>query len=261
MSDSTGATATPAPVEVPPTVDTAAVRELLGAMKVTLGNLDQTFRTLNEQSAQVSSLGPTMEMAVTQLSSLRHQIRNQEKEQDIRVNEIRRMIKEEIKVKAADEMGQQIRETIRQEITKQAKEQISLQTNEVLPVPLHKQTEESRRHLEQVKNALANSEARRKNSVLRPSPNNLNDELALVLRPDGQKSKLYPANLHSLFAYDYNKSKALVKDFGLHEHGVLEKNLNGFMAHIGIQFELVPVPSSEATQTGSSVLMPMSASK
>ena len=30
------------------------------------------------------------------------------------------------------------------------------------------------------------------------------------------------------------KSKELVQDFGLHDHGVLEKKLNGFMAHIGV---------------------------
>ena len=33
--------------------------------------------------------------------------------------------------------------------------------------------------------------------------------------------------------YVVEKSKALVHDFGLHDHGVLEKNMNGFMAHIG----------------------------
>ena len=66
------------------------------------------------------------------------------------------------------------------------------------------------------------------------------------------------------------KARALLKDYGLHDHGVLEKNLNRFMAHIGqfvvfkrfrsptvcsdcavwptgIRFELVPVPASAAT--------------
>ncbi len=76
-------------------------------------------------------------------------------------------------------------------------------------------------------------------------------------------------------------------DFGLHDHGVLEKNLNGFMAHIGashfrsatitwscspgvrvadviectgIRFLLVPVSPTDAAQTGGgAVLMPVSA--
>lgn len=74
-----------------------------------------------------------------------------------------------------------------------------------------------------------------------------------------------------------------MQDFGLHDHGVLEKNLNGFMAHIGesgfgsyhrsspvgdadavalagIRFLLVPVPPADATQAGNgAVLMPISA--
>ena len=45
-------------------------------------------------------------------------------------------------------------------------------------------------------------EARRKNSVIRPSPNNMCDDLAVVVRPNGTRSKLYPANLRSLFVYD-----------------------------------------------------------
>ncbi|PIL34064.1 hypothetical protein GSI_03775 [Ganoderma sinense ZZ0214-1] len=256
MSDDATAT----PVAVAPSVDTAAVRELLGMMKATLGQLDQTFRTLNEQSAQVKSLGPTMELAVGQLSSLRHQIHAQEKKQEVRVEEIRRMIREDIKLKVADEMREQIRKQVPLEIAKQAREQIGLQIRDVLPVSLKTQAKESRDYLEEVKHALENSEARRKNSVLKPSPNNLADGLAVVLKPDGTKSKLYPANLRSLFAYDYGKSKELVQDFGLHDHGVLEKNLNGFMAHIGIRFFLVPVPPTDATKTGGgAVLMPVSA--
>ena len=75
-----------------------------------------------------------------------------------------------------------------------------------------------------------------------------------------------------------------MQDFGLHDHGVLEKNLNGFMAHIGesafgshdclnslvktadadaltgIRFLLVPLPPTDATQAGNgAVLMPISA--
>ncbi|KAI1785389.1 hypothetical protein LXA43DRAFT_1038506 [Ganoderma leucocontextum] len=258
MSDPMDTPATPA--AVPPSVDTAAVRELLGMMKATLGQLDQTFRTLNEQSEQVKSLGPTMELAVAQLTSLRRQIKAQEKKQEVRVGEIKRMIKEDIKLQAADEMREQIRRQIGLEIVKQSKQQIGSQIHEVLPVPLRTQAEESRRHLVEVRHALENSEARRKNSVIKPSPNNLADDLAVVFRPNGTRSKMYPANLRSLFSYDYAKSKELVQDFGLHDHGVLEKNLNGFMAHIGIRFLLVPVPPTDATKTGAgAVLMPVSA--
>lgn len=43
------------------------------------------------------------------------------------------------------------------------------------------------------------SEARRANSNLRTD--NLTDQLAVVLKPDGLRSDVYPHNLHSLFAY------------------------------------------------------------
>lgn len=44
------------------------------------------------------------------------------------------------------------------------------------------------------------SESRWTNSILRTD--NLQDQLAVVLKPDGTRSDLYPHNLHSLFAYD-----------------------------------------------------------
>ena len=118
----------------------------------------------------------------------------------------------------------QIRKQIPLEIAKQAREQIKVQIQDVLPVPLQAQAQEGRMHLAEVKHALENSyvpfrlflryaasdsnpgpmfrEARRKNSVIRPSPNNMGDDLAVVVRPNGTRSKLYPANLRSLFVYD-----------------------------------------------------------
>lgn len=44
------------------------------------------------------------------------------------------------------------------------------------------------------------SEARRKNSSL--CADDMDDALAVVLKPDGTKSDLYPHNLNSLFVYD-----------------------------------------------------------
>ncbi|KAI0743388.1 hypothetical protein C8Q80DRAFT_1180653 [Daedaleopsis nitida] len=225
-------------------VDTAAVRELLGAMKATLGTLDQTFRTLNEQSSQVSSLGPNMQTAAAEILALRQQIRKQEKRQEKRVNEIKRMLKEDIKLQAEEQMRDGIRAQIRSEIVKQVKDQMAAQIPAHLPVPLRTQAAESRQQLAEVKIALDNSEARRANAILRPSPSNMTDTLSVVLKPDGTKSALYPANLRSLFSYENAKMKELLKDFGLHDYGVPEKNLNRFMAHIGIRFEIVPMPAS-----------------
>jgi hypothetical protein len=38
------------------------------------------------------------------------------------------------------------------------------------------------------------------------------------------------------------QARALVRDYGLREHDVRERNLNRFMAHVGVQFNLIPIP-------------------
>ncbi|RDX48027.1 hypothetical protein OH76DRAFT_1353164 [Lentinus brumalis] len=227
-------------------VDMTAICDLLGNMKATYGTM-YSFRALNDQSEQVSKLGPTMDTAKEQLLVLRRQMKEHDQSQEGRVADVRRMIKDDIKVEAGNALRSQIHDQIKIEVAKQVKDQMDAQMHEHLPVPLTQQAEESRRQIVEVKHALENSEARRKNSGLRPSPSNMNDTLEVVLKPDGTKSTLYPANLRSLFSYDNVKARDLLKDFGLHDHGVLEKNLNRFMAHIGIRFELVPVPPSNVT--------------
>ena len=75
------------------------------------------------------------------------------------------------------------------------------------------------------------SEARRTNSALRA--HNLDERLAVVFRPDGTESKLYPATMRVLFEYDAEKARALVEDYGLPVDAQRERNLNRFIAHIG----------------------------
>lgn len=118
---------------------------------------------------------------------------------------------------------------MRRELVAQVREQVNSQIGEHLPVPLEEQAKESRSQLIEVKHALMNSyvklpvvylvchayllrhvsyfhytcisyrESRRANSNLRTD--NLTDQLAVVLKPDGTRSDVYPHNLHSLFAY------------------------------------------------------------
>jgi hypothetical protein len=74
-------------------------------------------------------------------------------------------------------------------------------------------------------------EARRTNSALRA--HNLDEHLAVVLRPDGIESKHFPATMRILFEYDAEKPRALVEDYGLPVDTQRERNLNRFIAHIG----------------------------
>ncbi|KAJ3484039.1 hypothetical protein NLI96_g5912 [Meripilus lineatus] len=228
-------------IGAPPPADTAQVREMLGMMKATLGQLDQTFRTLNEQSAKVSKLGPSMQSAATQIQALRHQIRKQDRKQELRVQEVKTLIQEQLKEKLARDMQSFITEEIKRETAIQVKEQVGLQLREHLPYSLEDQLVGSQKQLIEVKQALVNSEARRTNSNLRQD--NLNDPLEVVLRPDGTKSAVYPVNLNSLFYYSPEMLKRLLRDYSLQEDSKKEKNLNRFMSHIGIQFQLIPIPS------------------
>jgi len=228
------------PTSPGPLPDTAAIRELLGMMRANLDTLGETFKTVNEQSARVSMLGPSMQDASTQIQTLRRQVRSQEKKQDLRVNEIKHMIKNTLKEQVAEELRTHIKDQIRAEVFAQVKDEIEVQLPEHLPVSLKQQVGESKKYLVGVRHALVNSEARRANSVLRTS--NLDDPLAVVLKPDGTRSVVYPADLRSLFSYDTHMTRALLKDYELPDHELQEKNLNRFMSHIGIPFQLVAVP-------------------
>lgn len=227
------------PITPYPGADTAAVRELLVMMKSTLGTLGATFETLNTQSDKFTNLGPSVDSA-RQISLLRKQIKQQDKKQDARVTEVKHMIKDVLKDHIANDMRAQIEEQIREEIAMQVKKEVAAQIVEHLPISLQEQAEQSKRQLLEVKQSLVNSEARRANSVLRA--NNLDDPLTQVLKPDGTYSEIFPSDLRTLFSYDGETSLKLVRDFALQEHELRERNLNRFMAFIGIPFHLIPIP-------------------
>lgn len=229
-----------------PAPDTAAVKDLLTMMKTTLGTLGQTFETLTDQANKVSTLGPTVDSA-HQIQSLRRQMRTHDKRQENRIAEVKHMVTDLLKDQIADHMRAQIAEQIRTEIAVQVRQQVAAQLKEHLPVSLEQQAEESKRQLAEVRNSLVNSEARRANSVLRA--NNIDDPLAVVLKPTGEASALFPRDLKTLFGYDGAASKQLVQDYHLPEADQREKNLNKFMSHIGIPFHLIPVPVADAQAT------------
>jgi len=225
------------PLYAPP--DTAAIKDLLAMMKNTIATLGQTFETLGEQSAKVATLGPSLDNT-QQIQALRRQMRHQDRRQDARIEEVKHVVKNVLKDQIADEMRPQIGDHVRQEIAMQVREQVSAQLKEHMPISLEEQAADSKKQLAEVRNSLTNSEARRANSTLRS--HNLDDPLEEILKTDGSRSELFPQDLKTLFTYDSARARALVRDFGLTEHESRERNLNRFMAHIGIPFHLIPVP-------------------
>lgn len=219
--------------------DTAAVRELLTMMSATLATLGKTFDTLTEQSTRVATLGPQLDSA-HQIHQLRRQMRAQEKKQDIRINEVKTMVKDELKVQVAELLRSQISEAVRDEIKKQVADEVQEQLKQRIPVPIEEQAAESTQQLKDVRTSLINSESRRANAILRAS--NLDDQLAVILKSTGEPSKYFPSDLKTLFGYDNETAKKLVQDYDLPASESREKNLNKFMAHAGVQFHLIPVP-------------------
>lgn len=207
------------------------LREIVGATKATMSTINQQFSTLHEQQAKIAALSPSMQDAAAKIEEMRRQIRRQDRRTQARMQEVKDLIQEQLKDQATRQLQAHIQSEIQSELARQVREQVELQLREHIPVTLEEQARETKRQLVNVKHALDNSEARRQNAILRTD--NLQDKLAVVLRPDGTKSGVYPHNLHSLFAYDDDMLKMLLRDHDLTVVDQREKNLNRFMAHIG----------------------------
>jgi len=219
-----------------PTANTQAVNELFSLMKNNLNALGATFDSLGEQSAKVASLGPALDTA-HQIHQLRRQMRNQEKHQDGRINDIRVLVRDNLKVQIAEHLREQIAEQIKAEIAHQVKDEVSNQIETHLPIPLAIQAAESQEQLAEVKVSLQNTEARRHNNHL--GRTSLDEPLAPLLRADGTASEKYPASLRALFSYEPDVVKELLQEYGLPPHPVREGNLNRFMSFVGVNFQLI----------------------
>ncbi|KAG8849984.1 hypothetical protein FRB96_000589 [Tulasnella sp. 330] len=231
-------------VYVPPDVE--GMKELLGVMTSTLGTLGQTLDTLKDQSDRVAVLGPQMDSA-HQIHQLRRAMRAQEKKQDLRVEDLTHLIKDVLKEEIAQMLEAEINELIADEIKLQIEEQVKAQLTDMGLDKIEAQAKQGEKQVKDVRVALINSDSRTTNSKLRA--NNLDDCLAVLLKPDGEESELFPQELRTLFGYNNETAKALVRDYGLVESDQREENLNAFMAHAGIQFHLVPVPATPNSQS------------
>ncbi|KAF8306719.1 hypothetical protein DL93DRAFT_213689 [Clavulina sp. PMI_390] len=219
-----------------PIANQQAVADLLMLMKSNLNTLGATFDSLGEQSAKVATLGPAMETA-HQIHQLRRQMRQQEKHQDSRINDIRSLVQDTLKVQIAEHMRAQIDEEIRREIAGQVKDEVTNQIATHLPIPLAIQAAESQEQLAEVRVSLQNTEARRHNSHI--SRSNLEEDLAPITMADGKVSKHYPATIKVLFSYELEVLQELLEDYGLALHRIREGCVNRFLSFIGVHFQLI----------------------
>ncbi|KAJ7502913.1 hypothetical protein B0H11DRAFT_609907 [Mycena galericulata] len=249
------------------TPELLAVGELVAAMKGVVGALGTTFDSLGVQTERVASLAPALK-ASEQIKKLRSEIAQQIHEQEIRMLDVKLMLEEAVKQTLSEELKAHIRATVAHEV----KDRVAHQLNVQIPDNLRQQIKTHKRQILEVQRSLHNSEARQHNSALGPTA--LTDELRPLLRPlpsaeqspstakpkaapptpvncvdaaTPTASPLFPRDLKALFSLKSEEAQTLVTEYGLAEQALpitpivgsndadsRERNLNKFMAHIGV---------------------------
>ncbi|KAJ7106033.1 hypothetical protein C8R43DRAFT_906364, partial [Mycena crocata] len=196
----------------------------------------QCFGQLNEKSAALSNVGPSVQDAPREIQALRKQIRDENKKADKDIQTFKRIARDDVKGQIVANLRNDILDHIRMEIAAQVKQQVNIQIQEHIPISLKQQSINNETQLRDAKTSLTNSAARKRNASLRIQ--NLDDALVPVLKADGSKGKLFPADLRSLLSYDPASIRDLVKDYGLLDDEIPEVNLNRFLGHIALDTTL-----------------------
>ncbi|KAF7321565.1 hypothetical protein MKEN_00677500 [Mycena kentingensis (nom. inval.)] len=222
MSHTSG-TVTPRPTQAS---ETQKMRDAIGAVNSSLSGIKSTFSTLNERSTELAATGPSVQELSREIAALRKQVREDGKRaaQDVQAP-LRKFI-------TADAFNSgDILEYIRSEIAVQVSREVDIQILEHIPVSLKTQQANNKAQLQDAGTSLTNSAARKRNAQIQIK--NLDEMLATVLKTDGTRAQLYPADLRSLFGYSEEHVLALVRDFGLAEDARREVNLNRILGHVG----------------------------
>jgi hypothetical protein len=223
--------------ESPSDTTATAIKAQVAMIENTLNLFEPIFNMLEHQSEEVSKLTLTMIGTTKSIEDLHGQILSQDTRSNQHIEKVKRAVAGKIRSQIMDNMKPQIQKKIKAEINLQVSEQVTLQIRDHLPVSLEDQVAESKREVAEMTSSLVNSEARRVNSILR-FPSGYDEPLTPVLKSSGQNNNFFPPNLKTLFLYDLEKSKSLVRDYGLLVSDIREENFNKFMSFIGIQHSL-----------------------
>ncbi|KAJ7594638.1 hypothetical protein C8J56DRAFT_927266 [Mycena floridula] len=226
--------------------DLRAVGDLLSSMKKTLVTLETTFTALGQETEQVAALAPSIKTS-EQLIDLRCDLDAQIQKQQSDIENVKRLL--EIKVKAA--MEGEIRARMKKKILESiaVKERVKLQLSRGIPDHLRQQANQHKEQILEIKTHLHNSEARRYNSQLQSSSK---DHLRPLLRPVSaldtpSESPLFPSNVADLFRMSEHDARQLVEEYGIEDAGRDDSNINKFISHIGLSYQLVDVRISASS--------------
>ncbi|KAF7315175.1 hypothetical protein MIND_00031900 [Mycena indigotica] len=223
--------ATPRPRQTTET----ATKNVIEEIKLSLSAVGTTFETLNEKSAGLAACVPDV---LPEIQSLRKQIREEHKKSQQEIQQFKREARDEVKERIAANLKEDLLEFIRKEITTQVESEVNVQLQQLFPISLKQQSVNNKAQLREAKTSLSNSAARKKNAQLRI--NDLDEPMMPVLKADGTRSTLFPADLRALLDYGVEDVRGLVRDLGLSEDAQNKLvNINTFLGHVGVMFELV----------------------
>ncbi|KAJ7072615.1 hypothetical protein C8F01DRAFT_1104627 [Mycena amicta] len=261
------------------TPELLAVGELASAMRRVVSVLSATFNSLEDQAERVATLAPALK-ASEQLKKLRAQLEQQLCEQELRAFEIRQLLDEAVKQSLSEQVkahvsamvGPQVKERVAQQlgvqIPEHLRQKIKTHKRQILEVQLSLHNSEARRYNSALGPDSLTKELR---PLLRPlptadqspMPGSLPSTPVPVSSPHLEEapstaSPLFPRDLQSLFALKSEEAETLVHQYGLGDLGLpvtpllaqaevcnddsRERNLNKFMAHIGVSRHRVPNP-------------------
>jgi len=224
--------------------DLSELKAVVNSMKDTIITLAGNLDSLGGQTARVAALKPEIDTA-HKIKHIRQKLKSHEIKQDQKMEALKYQLEGALKDKIAEEIRLELGKTIAGEVEKQVRDEVTRQMAIHIPILMEKQNKEHRRQIIEIRKNLHNSEARRANSLLKS--NNLFDPLHPLLRPNGEKCSIFPKTLASVFSSGPEVSKLLCTEFSLPETDSKESNLNRFLHHIGVGFQMVATPMSSAS--------------
>ncbi|KAJ7714944.1 hypothetical protein B0H14DRAFT_3014674 [Mycena olivaceomarginata] len=260
------------------TPELLAVGEMVAAMKRVVGVLGTTFDSLGEQTERVATLAPALK-AAEHIKKLRSELAHVILQSEAQAQEVKNLLDQAVKQTLSDEMKAHISARVASEVKERVTHQLNAQIPEhlhqqikshkrqILEVQRSLHNSEARQHNSALGSAVLTAELR---PLLRPLPSAKQSPMPGSLPPTPlpisreaslneaapTASPLFPRDLKALFALRPEEAETLVKEYGLGEHAApaspiaavapaaesdaRERNLNRFMAHIGVSRRRVP---------------------
>ncbi|GAW08830.1 2-hydroxyacid dehydrogenase [Lentinula edodes] len=234
--------ATPRPIQRSADSENGDSTQALNSLSSTLSKLEMDFLALNSsQPHERNNLQQTSEEALNgKTRQLQAEVIQYKAAHEGEINEIKSRIREVYPNEVVQQLSPGIRDHIKAEVQALTKDELKTQFPKLMPVSLKQQLDDTNKQLRKTKNAYENSEARSFNSSIDiVDAVTRNEQLKLVLRPDGEKSSLWPADLNSLFAYDPENVKKLLRDYELPIDKAHDANINCFLGYIGVKQQVV----------------------